>query len=437
MRSWAAGVLVAALVLRLAVGAGLGLSADEAYYWTWSQALDAGYYDHPPAIAWVIAAGTALCGDTELGVRAGGLIAQTAAFLGLVHVARPADRGLLVLLLLGLPVLFLGGLLATPDVVLLSAWAACLVAAERGRWGLAGALAGVAVLGKLTGVLLLAVLALSGWRRPERVALALAVAFVVVSPWVYWSIAHGSVSIAFQLEHGLGGDSAPGWLGALEFVGGQLGAAGPVVFLAGLGFLLTGQRTAWWWTAALPLALFGLAATRAHGEVGWAAPAWLGVAVALSRADGVLRRAAWAGGWISAGITGLVVLHAVHPIWQTPGSDPVDRLRQGAVLGPAIEAWGQPVLTARYQEAAWVRFYGSVPATTVPGVHREDQFDLWPRTLPEAAVYVRPAGWQGPAEATLLYERVEGPARVEARRGDRLIQAWEVFQVSGLRDPVR
>ncbi len=161
------------------------------------------------------------------------------------------------------------------------------------------------------------------------------------------------------------------------------------------------------------------------------------MAVGLSRTSGPLRRAAWAGGWISAGITGLVVLHAVHPIWQTPGKDPTDRLRQGEVLGEAVEAWGQPVLTARYQEASWVRFYGGVDATTLPEVHREDQYDLWPRTLPEAAVYVRPAGWDGPAEATLFYREVKGPARVRALRGDRLIQAWAVYEVSGLRDRVR
>jgi 4-amino-4-deoxy-L-arabinose transferase-like glycosyltransferase len=434
VKSWAAAALVAVLTLRLWVGGTLGLSADEAYYWTWSQALDWGYYDHPPGVAWLIRAGTAVIGDNELGVRAGGLVVQSLAFLALLFAASPRDRSLLVLLLLGLPVLSFGGLLATPDALLLAGWAACLLAAERGRWGLAGACAGVAILAKLTGVLLLAVLALAGWRQPERVARALAVAFLVASPWVYWSIANSSVSIAFQLQHGLVSADPPGVLGILEFFGGQIGAAGPVIFLAGLALLLRGERTIWWWSAAIVLAVFGVAASRAHGEIGWAAPAWLGVAVALSRAQGVQRRAAWAGGWISAGITALITLHAVHPIWQTPGKDPVDRLRQGQILGPAVQAWGQPVLTARYQEAAWIRFYGGVAATTIPGVHREDQFDLWPRELPESAVYVRPAGWSGPAEATLFYRSVTGPARVVARRGDRRIQVWEVWLVSQLRE---
>ena len=48
-------------------GALLPLSADEAYYWLWSRHLAAGYYDHPPAIAFVIRAGTLLFGDTPFG----------------------------------------------------------------------------------------------------------------------------------------------------------------------------------------------------------------------------------------------------------------------------------------------------------------------------------------------------------------------------------
>ena len=62
------------LLLRLAMAALLPLSADEAYYWLWSRHLAAGYYDHPPAIAFVIRFGTWLLGDTELGVRLGGVL---------------------------------------------------------------------------------------------------------------------------------------------------------------------------------------------------------------------------------------------------------------------------------------------------------------------------------------------------------------------------
>src|SRR6266487_2405817 len=47
----------------------LELVLDEAYYWLWSKKLAASYRDKGPAIAWTIAAGTRLFGDTVLGIR--------------------------------------------------------------------------------------------------------------------------------------------------------------------------------------------------------------------------------------------------------------------------------------------------------------------------------------------------------------------------------
>lgn len=52
----------------------IGLSPDEAQYWTWSQHLDWGYYSKPPGIALEILFGTLFFGNTELGVRIGALI---------------------------------------------------------------------------------------------------------------------------------------------------------------------------------------------------------------------------------------------------------------------------------------------------------------------------------------------------------------------------
>jgi 4-amino-4-deoxy-L-arabinose transferase-like glycosyltransferase len=47
----------------------MSVSADEAYYWVWSRALAPGYLDHPPMVALWIRAGTALAGQTALGIR--------------------------------------------------------------------------------------------------------------------------------------------------------------------------------------------------------------------------------------------------------------------------------------------------------------------------------------------------------------------------------
>lgn len=63
-------LLIKALcMLTVILYAGIGLGPDEAQYWTWSQALDWGYYSKPPGIAWQIWLGTRLFGQTEIGVR--------------------------------------------------------------------------------------------------------------------------------------------------------------------------------------------------------------------------------------------------------------------------------------------------------------------------------------------------------------------------------
>src|SRR5436190_15817873 len=76
------------------------LVPDEAVYWTWSRHLDLSYFDHPPMIAYLIAASTRLFGSTELGVRFGGATLAFAAVLILLASAQRiyADRQTLALL---------------------------------------------------------------------------------------------------------------------------------------------------------------------------------------------------------------------------------------------------------------------------------------------------------------------------------------------------
>src|SRR5512143_3519545 len=78
------GLLIAACVLAVAgltvmrgtFAASLPLRVDEAYYWTWTQESVISYLDHPPMVAWSVHLGTWLFGDTNFGVRFGGLLAM-------------------------------------------------------------------------------------------------------------------------------------------------------------------------------------------------------------------------------------------------------------------------------------------------------------------------------------------------------------------------
>ncbi len=95
------------------------------------------------------------------------------------------------------------------------------------------------------------------------------------------------------------------------------------------------------------------------------------------------------GSGISLTLSGLVMLHAVHPIIDLP-NDPLHRLIGGDTLADSVAAWGiEAVYTERYQEAALIHFYSGIPAHALPGVARPDQYDLWPVTLADHALFVR------------------------------------------------
>ena len=84
---WAAACRVAPVLGFLAVMVALrfwtaihsDFETDEPYYWLWSHGLAAGYFDHPPMIAYFIRTGTLFFGDTILGIRSMAILAMLAA----------------------------------------------------------------------------------------------------------------------------------------------------------------------------------------------------------------------------------------------------------------------------------------------------------------------------------------------------------------------
>ena len=81
--------LVAAMtVLRIVYASLIELRTDEAYYWTWSKENVLSFLDHPPMIAWFIRFGTAIFGDTNLGVRFAGIVAMLVTELLLADIVR-------------------------------------------------------------------------------------------------------------------------------------------------------------------------------------------------------------------------------------------------------------------------------------------------------------------------------------------------------------
>jgi 4-amino-4-deoxy-L-arabinose transferase-like glycosyltransferase len=210
-------ILIGLTVLRLIAARVTGLVPDEAYYWLWAQHPAAGYYDHPPMVAWWITASTAIFGDTSFAVRLPFIL----SFLALSWLMFDAARALFndavarrtLLWLNACLLLSIGSVIATPDPPSVLMWAvglwalARLTASNHGWWWLIfGAAAGLGVEAKYTNLFL--GLGVAVWvainrdaRRwlltPWPYAGALA-ALLTMAPNLLWNLTHDFATVQKQ-----------------------------------------------------------------------------------------------------------------------------------------------------------------------------------------------------------------------------------------------
>ncbi len=255
-------LLIAALTAMRMVYAGMmELRTDEAYYWTWSKESALSFLDHPPGIAWLIRFGTAIFGDTNLGVRFGGIVAMLATQLLLADIVRRVThdfRAIVFAVLMPEAALYYGLLMAkvAPDTAMIPFAVAMLWALVRlaegnnPRWWLAaGLFAGLALLSKFTAIMLLPAVAVfvlvPDWRRRWLLSpypwLAALIAAVVFLPVLVWNAQHDWASFRFQFVRAVA-THAWSWRTVGEFIGLQFGLVGFVL----LPVVLSGVTlTAW------------------------------------------------------------------------------------------------------------------------------------------------------------------------------------------------
>ena len=258
----AALVIAAMTVLRIVYASAIELRTDEAYYWTWSKEAALSFLDHPPMIAWFIRFGTAIFGDTVLGVRFGGIVAMLVTQLLLADIVRRLThdvRAIVVAALMPEAALYYGLLMAkvAPDVAVIPFAMAMMWSLVRlaqggdGRWWLAaGLFAGLSLLSKFTAIMfapaVAAFLLVPDWRwrwlRSPYPWLAVLIAIAIFSPVLIWNAQHDWASFRFQ------GVRATANYGISlrtigDFIGLQFGLVGfvmlPVVLL---GLVMTAWR---------------------------------------------------------------------------------------------------------------------------------------------------------------------------------------------------
>ena len=313
-RRLAIALLALSIVVRLLCVGSVELLPEEAYYWNYAQHLDIGYLDHPPMVAWLIRLGTAIFGDTEIGVRIGAVLCSTVASVFIYKVTRNlfgAASALTALLLMQLlPFCFCSGFLMTPDAPLTAAWAATLFFLERaliaGRvaawWG-AGISVGLGLVSKYTIAMLMPAAFVfmlidqdaRRWLRHWAPYAAALLALALFTPVIIWNARHEWISFAFQTSHRLA--ERPRF-SLHKLLASALVLLTPVGFVTIFGALRNPHeqraRRFLLVSVALPFSVYFLFSLQHEVKLDWTGTVWIAALPALASVARGRVRAAWA-----------------------------------------------------------------------------------------------------------------------------------------------
>ncbi len=466
------------ILLRGAVAASTPLSYDEAYYWLWSRHLAAGYYDHPPLIAFLIRGGTALFGDTSIGVRfLPWLLSATASWAvwraGAI-LLKSAYAGALASLIFNLmPMIGVESLVATPDAPEIAAAAWLMFAAANiaeggcGAWWIATGIAGgFALLSKYTafflGAGILVWLALvpkeRRWFASFWPYLGGMIAFLMFLPVVLWNADHGWVSFATQFGRMEAGGFTLRYLG--EFLAGQLVLATPflaILSVAGIAMVLR-SRDAMRSGSALLVAMIAPATIyflshSLHDRVQGNWPSFLYpvlaitasaacLSVAEGRGSAVLRFSRRVAVPLAAFMLALIYAQATWGLIPRV-RDPVSRLLAVGMnrVVDDIESLrarmhADAVLTTSYALTGWLSFY--MP-THPPVIQINERFRYANDPTPAASLFTGPMLYVTEMrndQASLLAKRfaqVTPLAHIARYRNGATIDEYAVYSVEGLK----
>jgi len=466
----ALGVIVLGTIFHLTYSTHLELVGDEAYYWLWSRHPAICYVDKGPMIAWLIAAGTALFGQTVFAVRFFGVLLASGTGLAMLLLARRlfSDRVAFWAIVVAtiVPLFAVGSSLMTIDTIYVFFWSwAALTfwwakdAVEPGPWVLTGILVGLGLLSKYTAALeLVSFAAFCLWHRPSRTHLGritfwsmLITALLFLTPALVWNLQHQWPTMSWLEERG-GFDKAGGL--TLRFVpaflGEQAGVISPFLFL---GLLFIFFRPSLWRSAQpatgyatlLFLPLFGLYLSLSlHylGQPNWTAAAYVGGIILLAAKWSELTGFYPWTRWLAA--LGLIVATAeticlLDTRWLhlPPGRDPLDRARGSrnlaAIVAQEQNAAGAGFIIADgYMTASLLSFYlPGQPQTFVPTVaHPHNQLEFWPgfdQTHPHGTALIVDKRKRFPSSFIRSFARVTPLKTVQVFDGQRKIATYYLY----------
>jgi 4-amino-4-deoxy-L-arabinose transferase-like glycosyltransferase len=379
----------------------VGLSNDEAYYWLWAMHPALSYFDHPPMVAWIVAAGRWLAGDTPLGVRFGAPILYVVAGLALFRTANLLYGIKIAIascwIALAMPLLAVGGIIASPDAPSVLFWNLTVWAiaefwhSQNPRWWLAvGVFAGCGLLSKYTNLflgasILIWLTAVPGNAKSFRLPqfwLGGIIATALFMPVVLWNYDHEWASFAMQFGRVTQNSTRFGHFEIL-MIGTYLGLASPVIACLAIAGLSGTARAAYEQRQSqdvllcaiiLPvLAYFLVHALHDRVHFNWMAPIYPFLAICAARGLELYVREPWrrsvflsalSVGFLS---TAVIFAHALKPMSAGRDFDIMGETRGWSTFATAVDAIRQQ------EHAGWI-------ATSTFATNAQLEFALGERT---------------------------------------------------------
>jgi len=464
------GLILLGIAFHLWDSRHLELVGDEAYYWLWSRHPDICYLDKGPMIAWLIAAGAALFGPTEFGVRFFAVLLAAGTGVGIFLLAKHlfSERVGFWTVVLGMlvPLFAVGTSLMTPDIVYVFFWTWAALAFWKAKdqtrlapWVVTGALVGLGMLAKYTAAIELICFAIFClWHAPSRrhlrapsFAVMVTTAFLFLVPGVFWNWQHGWPTIHWLVHRGTLDEPIhlqP--LSALIFLGEQAAVISPLLFV---GLMIALCRPCFGGTSRaergyavilfLPLFILYFALSFHYsGQPNWTAGAYIGGLILLAAAwDAPAHNRRWAR-WlaVTAILLAAVETAALHETsWlQLPrGMDPLDRARGSRQLAAAVKSLEEQtgahfIIADNYMTAALLSFYlPGQPETFVP-IRKIpfNQMELWPtyeQRHPVGDALVITERRRLPKPFRKAFPKAEPLGAIETTEAGRIMKRYKLF----------